>query len=311
MSDFFAVAKKGKNEFWRYVFSVILFIAASLIGQIPLLIVFFSRMTDFSQLEKFQEDLDFSHVDIDPNVGLVLILIPFVLCFLGMIFIIKIIHERDFTSVLTGNSRFNWGKMLFAMLIMLTLLVVTDLLLYIYNPCNYELNLNMRLFIPLIIISIILLPLQTSFEEIFMRGYLMQGIGLIARYKWIPLGITSVIFGLMHLMNPEIKQFGLLATLPYYIGFGLFMGIIVIMDDGLEIPLGIHAIINIYGTAFVTFSGSTMQTPALFRMKEYDPVVMNILFIVIAVIFIVIASKKYKWAAWDKLFEKIALEDSD
>ena len=131
----------------------------------------------------------------------------------------------------------------------------------------------------------------------------MQGIGLISRYKWIPLVITSVLFGLLHIMNPEIKEFGLLATLPYYIGFGFFMGIIVIMDDGLEIPLGIHAAVNIYGTAFVTFSGSTMQTPALFRMKEYDPAIMNILSVVIAVVFLAIAAKKYKWASWKKILK--------
>jgi membrane protease YdiL (CAAX protease family) len=302
---FFSEAKKGKNEFWRFIISVILIIAVTFIGQIPLIAVFLMKMTDYSQLEKFQEDLDFSHVDIDPNVGLILILIPFALCFLSMIFIVRLIHERDFKTVLTAHERFNWTKMFFSIFLMLILLSASELILYLFNPGNYELNFNMRLFIPLIIIAIILLPLQTSFEEILMRGYLMQGIGLISRYKWIPLVITSVLFGLLHIMNPEIKEFGLLATLPYYIGFGLFMGIVVIMDDGLEIPLGIHAAVNIYGTAFVTFSGSTMQTPALFRMKEYDPAIMNILSVFIAFVFLAIAAKKYKWAAWKKIFERI------
>jgi membrane protease YdiL (CAAX protease family) len=302
---FFSVAKKGKNEFWRFIISVIFIIAVTFIGQIPLVAIIIMKMTDYSQLEKFQEDLDFSHVGIDPNVGLVLILIPFALCFLSMIFIIRLIHERDFKTVLTGHDKFKWGKIYFAVFLMLILLSVSEIILYLFDPGNYELNINIRLFIPLILISVILLPLQTSFEEIFIRGYLMQGIGLISRYKWIPLVITSLLFGLLHIMNPEIKEFGLLATLPYYVGFGLFMGIIVIMDDGLEIPLGIHAAVNIYGTAFVTFSGSTMQTPALFRMKEYDPAIMNTLSLIIAVVFLLIAAKKYKWKSLNKIFEKI------
>jgi membrane protease YdiL (CAAX protease family) len=302
---FFSVAKKGKNEFWRFIISVIFIIAVTFIGQIPLVAIIIMKMTDYSQLEKFQEDLDFSHVGIDPNVGLVLILIPFALCFLSMIFIIRLIHERDFKTVLTGHNKFKWGKIYFAVFLMLILLSVSEIILYLFDPGNYELNINIRLFIPLILISVILLPLQTSFEEIFIRGYLMQGIGLISRYKWIPLVITSLLFGLLHIMNPEIKEFGLLATLPYYVGFGLFMGIIVIMDDGLEIPLGIHAAVNIYGTAFVTFSGSTMQTPALFRMKEYDPAIMNTLSLIIAVVFLLIAAKKYKWKSLNKIFEKI------
>jgi len=308
---FFTVAAKGRNEFWRYLISIILIIAVSFIGQIPLVLFLVFRMTDFYDLEKFQEELDFSEIGIDPNIGLLFMLIPFILCFLSMIFIVKVIHLRPLLSVLTGHGRFNWSKLFFALAAMFLLLVITELALYIVNPDNYELNFNLRLFIPLVIISIFLLPLQTSFEEIFMRGYLMQGIGLIARYKWIPLVITSVVFGLMHLMNPEIKEFGIWLTIPYYMGFGLLMGIITIMDDGIEIPLGIHAIVNIYGSILVTFHGSTMQTPALFRMKVYDPVLMSILFVFISIAFLIIIAKKYKWTEWGKIFEKISFENKD
>ncbi len=302
---FFVIAKKGENEFWRYLISVILIIAVSFIGQIPLVLFLLLKITDFSDLEKFQEELNFIEMGIDPNIGLLFMLIPFILCFLCMIFIVRVIHARPFLSVLTGYRRFNWSKLIFSLAIMFLLLVIIELALYIFNPGNYELNFNLRLLIPLVIISIFLLPFQTSFEEIFLRGYLMQGIGLIAKYRWIPLVITSVVFGLLHLTNPEIKEFGLLLTLPYYIGFGLFMGIITIMDDGLEIPLGIHAIVNIYGTALVTFQGSTMQTPAVFRMKEYYPGLMLILFIVLAIVFTFIIARKYNWTNWRKLFERI------
>jgi membrane protease YdiL (CAAX protease family) len=305
---FFAIARTGRNELWRYVISVILIIAVSLIGQIPLTLFLVFRMTGYSDLQRFQEKLDFSEIGIDPNIGLLFMLIPFILCFLCMIFIVKIIHLRPFLSVLTGHGRFNWPKLFFALAVMFLLLLITELALYIVDPDNYELNFNLRLFIPLVIISLCMLPLQTSFEEIFMRGYLMQGIGLIAGYKWIPLVITSVVFGLMHLMNPEIKEFGIWLTIPYYIGFGLLMGIITIMDDGIEIPLGIHAIVNIYGSVLVTFPGSTMQTPALFMMKEYDPVLMSVLFVIISIIFLLIAAKKYKFTCWGKLFEKISYE---
>ncbi len=305
---FFAIAKTGRNEFWRYVISIILIITVSFIGQIPLALFLVFRMTGYTDLQRFQEELDFSVIGIDPNIGLLFMLIPFILCFLCMIYIVKVIHIRPFLSVFTGHSRFNWPKLFFSLAVMFLLLLITELALYIVNPGNYELNFNPGLFIPLVIISLSVLPLQTSFEEIFMRGYLMQGIGLIAKYKWIPLVVTSVLFGLMHMMNPEIKEFGIWLTIPYYIGFGLLMGIITIMDDGIEIPLGIHAIVNIYGSVLVTFPGSTMQTPALFMMKEYDPVLMSVLFVIISVAFLVIAAKKYNWTRWGKIFERIIFE---
>jgi membrane protease YdiL (CAAX protease family) len=107
-----------------------------------------------------------------------------------------------------------------------------------------------------------------------------------------------VVFGLLHFTNPEVREFGFLITFPYYFGFGLFMGIITILDNGLEIPLGIHAIVNIYGTTLVTFPSSTMQTPAVFRMKTYEPKLMLIMFVILAIFFILIAARKYKWVKY-------------
>jgi len=84
-------------------------------------------------------------------------------------------------------------------------------------------------------------------------------------------------------------------TYPYYFGFGLFLGLITVLDNGLEIPLGIHAVVNIYGATLVTYPSSTIQTPAVYSMKEYDPQLMMVMFIIVAVIFMIVAAKKYKW----------------
>lgn len=292
---FFKVAEQGRNEFWRYFISVLIIIAVSILGQIPLALLIVTRITNLSDVDKFQENFNFSEIGIDPNTGLLLMLIPFILCFLCMIFIIRVIHQRPFLSVLTGHNRFNWPKFFFAFFVMFLLLIIAEAVLYSINPGNYVLDFNLKLFIPLLLISVFLLPFQTSLEEIFIRGYLLQGIGLLTKYKWIPLLITSILFGLLHLTNPEVKEYGFWLTYPYYFGFGLFLGIIIILDNGLEIPLGIHAIVNIYGATLVTFPSSTMQTPAVYRMKEYDPKIMMVMFVLVAVIFFIIAAKKYYW----------------
>jgi membrane protease YdiL (CAAX protease family) len=292
---FFKVAEQGRNEFWRYFISVIIIITVSILGQIPLALFIIASVTNLSDIDKFQKNFDFSEIGIDPNIGLLLMLIPFILCFLCMIFIIRVIHKRPFLTVLTGHNRFNWPKFFFAFFVMLLLMIIGEAILYSINPGNYVLDFNLTLFIPLLLISIFLLPFQTSFEEIFIRGYLLQGIGLLTKYKWIPLLLTSIVFGLLHYTNPEVKEYGFWLTYPYYFGFGLFLGIITILDNGLEIPLGIHAIVNIYGTTLITFPSSTMQTPAVCMMKEYDPLIMMIMFVLVAVIFFIIAEKKYNW----------------
>ena len=40
-------------------------------------------------------------------------------------------------------------------------------------------------------------------------------------------------------MNPEVEKLGYL-ILVYYIGSGLFLGIITLMDEGIELALGFH-----------------------------------------------------------------------
>ena len=72
------------------------------------------------------------------------------------------------------------------------------------EPENFEINFKLVPFLILFVIAIVLIPIQTSFEEYLFRGYLMQGIGIITKYKWIPLLITSLVFGLMHISNQEL-----------------------------------------------------------------------------------------------------------
>ena len=62
------------------------------------------------------------------------------------------------------------------------------------SPENYEWNFKLQPFLILCLIAAILLPLQTSAEEYMFRGYLMQGIGVVFKYKWIALLLTCLLY---------------------------------------------------------------------------------------------------------------------
>ena len=83
--------------------------------------------------------------------------------------------------------------------------------------------------------------------------------------------MTSVLFGLMHSLNPEVKEFGFLTMMPQYILFGLIFGIITIMDDGIEAAMGAHAANNIFLCIMVTNKASALQTPALYEQINIYP----------------------------------------
>ena len=67
----------------------------------------------------------------------------------------------------------------------------------------------------------------------------MQGLGIMAKNRWVPLVVTSVLFGAMHFFNPEVDKLGY-GIMVYYMGTGFFLGIMTLMDEGLELALGFH-----------------------------------------------------------------------
>ena len=61
-------------------------------------------------------------------------------------------------------------------------------------------------FLLFLVVAVILVPVQSGFEEVFLRGYLLQGLMQFLRNKVVPAILTGVIFALPHLANPEPRS---------------------------------------------------------------------------------------------------------
>ena len=114
--------------------------------------------------------------------------------------------------------------------------------------------------------------------------------------------MTSVIFGGMHWFNPEVAEMGP-NIMVYYIGTGLFMGIITLMDEGTELALGFHAANNLTAALLITSDYSVLRTNAIFKDLSKPEVNYEIFMpILFYGILIIIFSKLYNWKNWnDKL----------
>jgi hypothetical protein len=161
----------------------------------------------------------------------------------------------------------------------------------------------------LLIISLILFPFQIGFEEYVFRGFLMQQIGVALKNKWMPLIITSVLFGVAHSANPEVAEMGYIVMI-FYIGTGVLLGVMTLMDEGLELALGFHLGNNLMAALLVTSDWSALQTDAIFKYtsEQASQTIGEILVPVLFVfpIYIFILAKVYKWTNWkDKLFGKV------
>jgi len=303
---FLKKAKEGQNELWQYILSVFIIIFAAVLGGIPLAAVMMMKGAeegaDLSNMQAILESGDYAQLGMSANMFLFLMLLQFVAVFSALWFCVIAIHKKQWKFVMTARPRLDWSRIWFAFGVWAALLASVELLSYLSDSENYVWQFELQSFLPLLAIALLILPIQTSAEELVMRGYLMQGISLIAKHRWIPLIVTSVIFGLLHGSNPEVSKYGFWVVMPGYIGIGLALGIMTLMDDGLELALGVHAANNIFGALFVTFEGSVLATPALFKVQEINPAMGTIMTIVFSAIFLFIAAKKYGWKDWSKAF---------
>ena len=296
---------KSENKFWKYIVGSLLIIFASFLGQLPLLMALLFET--FVNGKPYPSSNEAIMRFFEPNFTLFLIMVSFVFIMLGIILVIRYLHHQTVLSVTTSRAKVDWNRIVFSFLIWAAITIVSTLLFYYYSPSDFVINFKPVPFAILALIGIVLIPIQTSSEEYIFRGYLMQGFANLAKNKWFPLLMTSLIFGGMHWYNPEVAKIGPI-ILVYYIGTGLFLGIITLMDEGMELALGFHAANNLIGALLVTSDWSAFQTHSIFKDISDPSAGLDVILPVVIIypILLFIFSKKYNWTNWkEKLTGKI------
>ncbi|WP_442844709.1 CPBP family intramembrane glutamic endopeptidase [Leeuwenhoekiella sp. H156] len=298
---FIAQAYRAQNGFWRYLIGSLIIFIASGIGQIPLLVAIFIKKGP-----ELMQGMDESDIfsTLNKNLTFFLILISFVFALGGILFVVKFLHQQKFKDMVTTRSKFDWGRAWFAFGLVTIFTVVTTLLTYYFAPEDIALTFDPVPFAILVVIAVLFVPIQTSVEEFVFRGYLMQGFGILAKNRWFPLVMTSVIFGGMHYFNPEIDAMGDI-VMVIYIGTGFLLGIMTLMDEGTELALGFHAGNNLIAALLITADWTAFQTDSIFKdISDPRADFTDILPVfIIYPIFLGILAYKYKWTGWkEKLF---------
>ncbi len=291
---------KGKVALWKYwVLPVVffLFMAANYMATIA---------SPISVEESIQQLIQ----QLGSNTVLIVLLLPLGIGFFVVLGWSKFVHMQTITALTTSRKKIDWKRILFAFTLWSLVTILFTVISIYLNPEDYVFNFKPVPFMILSIIAILLIPLQTSFEEFLFRGHMMQGIGLMVKNRWVPLVLSSVLFGAMHLGNPEVAKLGLV-VMVYYIGTGFFLGILTLMDQGLELALGFHAANNLIGALLLTADWTAFQTQSLFRDISTPTLGWDVFIPVLLIypILLVIFSKVYSWTNWkERLAGKVLSE---
>ncbi|PXY42785.1 CPBP family intramembrane metalloprotease domain-containing protein [Flavobacterium cheongpyeongense] len=288
---------KPENTFVKYILGSVIIIIASFVGQIPfagvvLFDVFLNKKpypTNDTMLMKM----------FDSNLTLFLVMISFAFALGAVFYVARHFHNQSVLSLTTSRKTVDTKRILFSFFLWAGFSILSFLLVYLQSPEQFILNFKPIPFLILVAIGTLLIPIQTSTEEYIFRGYLMQGFANLARNRWFPLLMTSLIFGSMHWFNPEVTKMGPI-IMVYYIGTGLFLGILTLMDEGMELALGFHAANNLIGALLVTSNWSVFQTYSIFIDLSEPSAGFDVIFPVVIIypILLFIFSKKYNWKNW-------------
>jgi len=291
----------GKNNWWRYLLTImatwgVQIVLSIILGIIIAIVFIMQNGTSITDLE---------NIIYDPFVLLPLTLVGFAASFFVLYLCMRFIHHRKFISFVTTKSKINWFRILKGAGVWLFILGIVTIISFLIDPKGYQFTFNPNTFGILLIISLITFPIQASFEELFFRGYLMQAFGLLSKKPIIPLLSTSIIFGLVHVMNGSNMTISGFPVIEAAI-IGLMLGIITLGEDSIETATGIHIINNLYAALIVSAQGSVLgDVPSVFT-APYDPyssILWTIIFSVIAIIVIF-------WGKKDKLLNIFRWKDT-
>ena len=288
----------GQNQWWKYLIVCLVgFVGGQFLGMIPLGIVLVVKtiMSQGNIAINPENMADFTVFGLSKNLVLFLTLFATVVSLFLTILLIKALHNRTFAETVNGRRKIRFGRIGSGAAVWAILMAVYLILDYSFNPGDYVLQLDWGKFIVLCILSLCMIPLQTTSEELLFRGYLAQGFAAWTKNRWAAILIPGLVFGLIHFGNPEVKEFGFWLAMPQYVFFGCLFGLISVLDDGIELAMGMHAANNIFLSIFATHSASALQTDALFEVQVIDPAKDLIQLVVIGLIALAYFAYRYKW----------------
>lgn len=222
--------------------------------------------------------------------GFVAVMLQFIPFFGACLAAPLLFLRRSPRTLVTSATRISWSRIGQGFALWFGLVLIFEAIPYLADPGSYTLQREWRDLLLLLPLALVLLPIQTTAEELFFRGYLLQWLSLRMRNLTGLAVFSGVIFMLPHLLNPEAEDDLVLGALNFFT-MGFILAYAALQDGRLELAIGAHLANNIYATTIVTFEESSLETPALFFASSWDPLLSLMQVLAAGVLFVLIAAR--------------------
>ncbi len=267
---FVELAATGKNNWWRYVVSIPAIVAVAMAFVFASVVLLrnlgFSGVLDnlsSFDAESLSGDLRLSVL----TFALALSMIAWYL--FAVLIIVPIVHQRPWRTLIHVGCCFNWAGFFISLLIVVLVAPIELLFELFKEDPDLIVTFEGQRFFAFALVAILFLPFQILAEEVFFRGYILQGIAAITSQFWVRLLIPAIFFAAAHSLNTEVVGGGLWA-MAIYLTIGLYLGMLVFRGNGLEYAAGFHLGNNLVVALIVSTPDSSLGTPTIFRISEVD-----------------------------------------
>jgi membrane protease YdiL (CAAX protease family) len=301
MSNYFiSPLTNQRNEWWRYLLTLVLVITGIIgFGRAPYMIGAALKGVSLKELDELSPD-EFTSL-FSNNENLTYQLFVFVVGFFMLLLAFRFNHRVQAITFFTTRKRIDLKRFFVAFglwAVIEGILIAIELMM---NGSTIKWNYNPESFFLLLAICVFLVPIQTGFEELFCRGFVLKWTSK-ATSRGISIAlINGLIFGGLHSMNPEVTALGWFAML-FYILSGFFAAFLTIMDDGIELSWGYHTANNFFGLLILSSEWQSLQTDSLL-LDTSKPSVGWGLIAILAIAYplmIFLLAKIYRWSDWKK-----------
>lgn len=258
---FLALAQLGRSSVGLYMGGVAILILLFILGGLPL---FFDASWRLPSSEIDIENPTFIAAYGTTRLFVGELLSFFFAC-VGFVVYLRFAHKRPLLAIFTAAPHFRWKRFFgFGLLVTVLLLGVAVLEPLINGQAHaIKWNYNAAEFWPLLLAAFLLLPFQIALEELVFRVYALQGLYQRTKSVWVSMVLSSIMFALLHLENPEVAALGY-SVLLYYWMSGLFLALITVQDDGTELAMAFHLVNNLFGVLVITTDWQVFKTSSLF-----------------------------------------------
>ncbi|MBN1535591.1 MAG: CPBP family intramembrane metalloprotease [Anaerolineales bacterium] len=280
---YYQLSHLGKNDWWRYLLSFF-FIIFCWLGFSLLLGIFFNVLSLVNNHSTSGAYADSSQLfGGNTLITLAFSLISFIPLLISLLIAVKFINRRQITSLFTPHKPIDWKRIAIGFISMVGLVIFACVFEAILYPGRYQFTFDTAEYFKYVPLIVIFVPFQAATEELVFRGYVIQSLNHLIKRPWIAILLSSTVFMLLHYSNPEVAVDTAL-ILAYYFVVGVFMALITIKDNRLELAIGCHIGVNMF-VLIANYTDSALPVPSIFTVTTLDPVYNLISFIVIAAIF--------------------------